>query len=94
MLTDCGPLKFRIDRCNILLHVIEFCIENKERLKILFKQRSQQLIEMLILGGKTTIVRRTLQSAVQSLVIFHLCALFKSSFCGAHTDHAITIYVN
>ena len=62
MLADCGPLKFRIDRCNILLHVIEFCIENKERLKILFKQRSQQLIEMLILGGKTTIIRRTLQS--------------------------------
>ena len=61
MLTDCGPLKFRIDQCNILLHVIELCIENKKRFKILFKQRSQQLIETLILGGKTTIVRRTLQ---------------------------------
>ena len=68
MLTDCGPLKFRIDRCNILLHVIEFCIENKERLKILFKQRSQQLIEMLILGGKTKFIQSniTIQQKIAS----------------------------
>ena len=71
---------------------------------ILFKRKTEKLIEMLILGGKTRIVPRTMQSNSQKLVnsmkfkiclkvVFHLCAWFTYQVftVRAHADHAITI---
>ena len=56
----CGPLKFRIDRRIILWHIIGFSIATKKA-KILFKQRTDQLIEVPILRGKTKFIEATLQ---------------------------------
>ena len=70
----------------------------------MFKRRTEQLIEMLIVGGKTAIMPRTMQSNSQKLVnsikvkiflkvVFHLCALFTYQVFAvrAHADPAITI---
>ena len=43
----------------ILLHIIWFGIDNNKQAKIFFKRRREQLVEMLILGGKTMACEKT-----------------------------------